>query len=102
MGFCSVDRLEYTDSISFRGVRPKEVSWVWCSTTSGGKAPVVEFWGVLSTLSLPLLSGSLWPRVVVPVGVPSMHQIDQFKDYLYSIGPYAKNPLKKQLHKKCK
>ena len=31
-----------------------------------------------------------------------MGQIDLFKNYSYSIGPCTKDPLKKQLHKKCK
>ena len=34
---------------------------------SDGEVPVMpELWGMWSTPSLPLLSGSLWPRVVAP------------------------------------
>ena len=37
-----------------------------------------------------LLPVPLRLRVVVPLKVPSMSQIDQFKDYLYLIGLYVK------------
>ena len=68
------------------------VPWIWHLTTSGYEAPVVEF--VESTPSLTLLSGPLWPGVVVPVRVPSKGQIELFnlllkitidtkKNYLY-------------------
>ena len=43
-----------------------------------------------STPSLLLLLGALWNRVVVPVRVPSMSQIELFENYLYSIGPCTK------------
>ena len=44
---------------------------------SNGKVPVmVELWGMQSTPSLPLLSGPLWPRVVVPDSVLSVGQIE--------------------------
>ena len=36
------------------------------------------FWGMLNTVSLPLLSGPLWPGVVVPDRVPSMDQTELF------------------------
>ena len=48
-----------------------------------GKAPVLELWGMWSTLSLPLLPGSLLPGVVVPVRVLSMGQIELFNHLLY-------------------
>ena len=35
------------------------------------------------TPSLPLLSGALWPRVVLPVRVPTMAQIEWFNYLLY-------------------
>ena len=44
-------------------------------------------------------------RVVVPVRVPSMAQIDLFKNYLYSIRlnpTLSKKNLRKQLYTKCK
>ena len=42
------------------------------------------------------------PRVVIPGKVPSMGQMDLFKNPWYSIGLFTKeNPLK-QLHNKCK
>ena len=40
---------------------------------SDGEVPVVlELWGIRSTPSLPLLSGSLWLGIVVPDRVLSM------------------------------
>ena len=44
--------------------------------------PVLELSETQST-SLLLLPGPLWPRVVVPVRVPSMSQIELFKTLLY-------------------
>ena len=60
----------------------------------------IWWWGKWSTLSLSLLWGPLWPRVVVPVRVPSMGKIDLFKNHLYLVRPCAKNRHKKQLYKK--
>ena len=40
--------------------------------------------------SLLLLPGPLWTGVTVPVRVPSIGQIDLFKNYLYSLGPCAR------------
>ena len=37
---------------------------------------MLEFWGMWSTPSLPLLPGPLWPGVVVPDRVLSMGQIE--------------------------
>ena len=37
---------------------------------SDGEAPVLELWVMWSTLSLPLLTVSLWPGTVLPVRVP--------------------------------
>ena len=42
------------------------------------------------TSSLPLIPDPLWPWLVVPVKVPSMDQIDLFKNYTFLIGLYAK------------
>ena len=44
------------------------------------------FWGTLESkvgviLSLPLLQGSFWPGMVVPVRVLSLGQIDTFESY---------------------
>ena len=36
----------------------------------------LQFWGMWSTLSLPLLLGPLWPEVVAPDSVLSMGQIE--------------------------
>ena len=46
--------------------------------TSDGEAPVLELWEMWSTSLLPLLPGLLRPRVVVPLRVPSMVQIELF------------------------
>ena len=67
--------LEYADCIS--------------KTAFDGEAPFLKTWGVWSTPSLPLLPSPLWHRVVVPVGVPSIGQIDLFKNQSYLIGPYT-------------
>ena len=47
-----------------------------------------------------LLPDSLWPRMIEPVRVLSLGQIDLFKNDEYSIGLCAKKTLQKQLHKK--
>ena len=39
-------------------------------------------------------------RVVVPVRIHCMGQIDLFRNYLYLIGPFSIKPLMKQLYKK--
>ena len=60
---------------------------------------------VLRSGDYPLLPVPLWPIVVLPVRVPSMGQIDLFKNYSYLIGIFdiiaACKNLKKQ-YKKCK
>ena len=48
----------------------------YCTKPSDGEAPVLELWRMWSNPLLPLLSGPLWPGVVVPVRAPSMGQID--------------------------
>ena len=48
--------------------------------TSDGKAPVLELLGMLSTPSLLLLPGPLWPEVVIPIRVPSIGQTELFDD----------------------
>ena len=42
----------------------------------------LQLWGMWSTPSLPLLPGSLWPRLVVPFWVPSIGQIEQLNHLL--------------------
>ena len=44
---------------------------------SDGEALALEIWGMWSTLSLPLLPGPLWHRMVAPDRVQSMGQIEQ-------------------------
>ena len=67
------------------GVRPthppkKRMSWVWLQMASDSEAPVLEIWRVWCTSSL-LLPGPLWPELLVALRVPSMVQIELFKNY---------------------
>ena len=43
-----------------------------------GETPVLDVWWRLSSPSLPLLSDSLWPGVIVPIRVTSIDQIEIF------------------------
>ena len=47
---------------------------------SDSETPVLDLWGMWSTPSLALLSGPLWLRVVVPVRVVVMNQIEIFNN----------------------
>ena len=49
---------------------------VYATKPSDGEVPVLELWGMWSTLSLPLLSGLFWSGMVVSVRVLSMSQIE--------------------------
>ena len=49
---------------------------------SDGQDPILKLWGMWSTPSLLLLPGPLRFRVVVPVRVPSMDQIELFNHLL--------------------
>ena len=54
-----------------------------CDTKqSDGEAIVPDLWVMWCTPSLPLLSGPLQPRVVVPFRVPSMDQIEILNVFL--------------------
>ena len=70
--------VEYTDCISAEEVRPSPNECPrYDPKQSDAEVPVmIELWGMRSTPSLPLLPGSLWPRVVVPDNVLSMGQIE--------------------------
>ena len=48
-------------------------------------APVLKIWAVWGTLLFPLLPGQLWSRLIVTVRVPSMCQVDLYKNYSHSI-----------------
>ena len=81
--------LEYADFIPWRGVRllyqkKKRGVLLWHSIISNGEAPVLEILREGSIASLPLLPGPLWLGMVVPVRVPSMGQINLFKNDSYS------------------
>ena len=43
---------------------------------------MLEFWGMQSTPSLPLLPGSLWPGMVTPDRVLSIGHIELFDIYI--------------------
>ena len=51
---------------------------------SDGEA-LQEIWGMWSTPSLPLLPGSLWPGMVVPVRIPFIDQIELCNHLLYHL-----------------
>ena len=44
----------------------------------------LQLWGMWSTSSLPLLTGSLCPRMIIFVRVPSISQIELFNHLQYS------------------
>ena len=57
--------VEYTDFFSAKGKTLPNECPGYDTKQSDGKAPVMpELWGMRSTPSLPLLLGSLWPRMV--------------------------------------
>ena len=71
--------VEYTDCISAEGKDSPIEFPDYDTKQSNGKAPVtLELWEMQSTLSLPLLPGSLWPGMVSPDWVLSMGQIELF------------------------
>ena len=53
----------------YRGVRPSNEYPIYDSKLSDGEVPVLELSGMWSTLSLPLVPGSLWPSVISPDSV---------------------------------
>ena len=62
-----------------RGVRPTPMSTL--DMTQNNQMVRLQFWsfrGMWSTPSLPLLPGSLWPDIVVPLRLLSMGQIELF------------------------
>ena len=67
----SVGAAEYTDCISVeRYDSPNDCPWYDIKQSDG------EALGMWSTLSLPLLPGPLWPRLVAPDRVLFMGQIE--------------------------
>ena len=69
--------LEYIDCISAKEKDSQKRYPGYDIKLSDGKASVLDFWGMWSTPSLPLLPGSLRPRVEAPDRVLSMGQIEQ-------------------------
>ena len=57
-----------------RGIRPPLTNQCsrYDSKLSDREFLALELWEIWSTLSLQLLSGPLWPGVVIPVKVPTM------------------------------
>ena len=56
---------------------------VYDTKLSDDEGSVVELWEMWNTLSLPLLSSSLWPGFNVPVRVSSMGQKELLNFLLY-------------------
>ena len=81
--------LEYVNYIPCWEVRSSPKSSVLGMTLN-----CIWWWGS-SSGGLSLLPDQLWPRVVILVRIPSIGEIDLFKEYLYSIGSYAKKEKKK-------
>ena len=70
---------EYTDCISAKFKHPPAP--IKCSgydtKQSDGEAPIIlELWGMQNTPLLPSLPSSLWCRVLAPVRILSMGQIE--------------------------
>ena len=57
------------------------LNWIRCCGSSSVN---------LGEYGVPLAWDSLKPGLQVPVRVPSMGQMDPFKNHSYSIGPWAK------------
>ena len=65
------------DCIFWRGVRlPNERPGYDTKQSDGEASVMLDFWGVWSTSSLPLLPGPLWLRMVAPDRLLSMGQIE--------------------------
>ena len=69
-------RLENVDCICWRGCPEYNIKW-WWNYSSWAKRYV-------DYQLLPLLPWSLWAKVVVPIRVTSMCQIDLFENHSYS------------------
>ena len=70
----SAEAVEYIDCISSEGVSDLDMTQKPSDVETLG----LELWGILSTPSLPLIPGPLWPGVVAPDRVLAMGQIDMF------------------------
>ena len=75
-----------------------EVSCVWHSIEFDGESPVLLISVVWSIFSLPLLTGPLWPWLVVLVKIISMYEINLHKNYTHSIALWTKK-ISSELHK---
>ena len=60
---------------------PKSAPWIYIKP-SDGEAPILNIWGMGSTLSMSLLLGPLWPGVVVLVRIHSKGEIESFNHLL--------------------
>ena len=92
---------KYADYILCRGVRLPKCGVLGMILNSESQALVLEIRGVWNTPSLPLLPDSFGSRVVGPVMMSFMGQIDVFKIICISWYSVKKNPPQKQ-HKECK
>ena len=66
-----------------RGKTPPKRSPRYDSEPSNGEV-ILDLWGMQITPSLPLLLDPLWPRLVVPVRVRSMGQVELFDQELFN------------------
>ena len=66
--------VEYTDCFSAKGKTPprNECPGYDTKQSDGEVLVMLELWGILSTSSLPFLSGPLWPGMVAPDRALSM------------------------------
>ena len=67
----------------------------WCSSYWKGSLQV----GIMESFFV-VLPDPLWLGVALLFRVPSMGQIELFKNYLHTIGPWAQNKLKKSTMQK--
>ena len=80
--------VEFADCISAEVLAPALNECPGYDTESfDGEAQVLELWGIWDTPSMPLFPSQLWTRVVIPVRVQSMDQIELF-NYLLDLKPF--------------
>ena len=73
---CKINRLYLCRNV--RSPYPNECPGYDTKQSDGEAVVKLEIWGMRSTLSLPSLSGPLWPGLVAPDRVLSIGQIQLF------------------------
>ena len=75
--------VEYADCISADSLDPTPNECPrYDIKPSYSEVPILELWRICNTPSLPLLPVLLWPKVVVPVRVPLMVQMEICNHFL--------------------